>query len=232
MPVIVINENYLLTEQGRGEADCSFKGGFPLLNLCYMTHKLRGLNVYLRVCFVASAMRLLRSILIHLALVSVADSFLSRTTHVQPLSSLISLALSSSQYSSFPWCPWQFLSHQFSALFLFSCSLPYSGHWSRASGLERCQGCKHQRGALQCSCSQGCSCLAMPQKAFYNPSWCQSSYATLVKEEDSSVHRGHPFCYLATFKFSPESCNSAQASLMWLSIQPNDLTSSTAVEDS
>lgn len=50
MPVIVINENYLLTEQGRGEADCSFKGGFPLLNLCYMTHKLKGLNVYLRVC--------------------------------------------------------------------------------------------------------------------------------------------------------------------------------------
>lgn len=82
MPVIVINENYLLTEQGRGEAGCSFKDGFPVLNLCYMTHKLRGLSVYLRVCFVASTMRLFRSILIHLSLVSLANSFLSRTAHV------------------------------------------------------------------------------------------------------------------------------------------------------
>lgn len=195
-------------------------------------YKLRGANVYLNLCFIASTMKKLRSILICLSLISVVNSLLCSAVHVQPPSLLISLALSSPWYSSFPWFPWYFLCHQFSALFLFSSSLSHSWHWNRAFGLEKCQGCKSLLRVLRCSSSQGHYCLGMPQKTFYNQSWCQSSYANSVSVEDSSVHRGRAVCYLTTFKFCHEICNGARTSLMWLSIQPNDLTSSTAVEDS
>lgn len=124
IPVIVIYKNYLLTESRRRKAGCSFKLGFHSLHFRLHDSQMEGVNVYLKLC------------LICLSLFS-AHGLLCNTALVQPPSLLISPALSSPQYSSFPWFP-----QYFPVIDSLPCSLLYSWRWSRAFGLEKCRDCK------------------------------------------------------------------------------------------